>query len=119
VEVKEWLERITKSVKVKTGRDELLASSKTILDEIVSIMEEYPESSMRISGHTDDVGDATKNQTLSEDRAASCKTYLQSKGIDLNRMEDAGFGESQPKVPNTSAANRAENRRVEFELFVK
>jgi len=118
-EVIEKLEKITKSVKFKTGSDELLDSSKKILDEIVSIMEEYPEYSMRISGHTDDVGDAAKNQKLSEERAASCKAYLQSKGIDLNRMEDAGYGESKPLKKNDSAANRAENRRVEFELFVQ
>lgn len=118
-EVKEQLERITKSVKFRTGSDELLESSQKTLDEIVSIMEEYPEYSLRISGHTDDVGDAAKNQKLSEDRAAACKSYLQSKGVDLNRMESAGYGESQPKVKNTSATNRAENRRVEFELFVQ
>lgn len=118
-EVKQQLERITKSVKFRTGSDELLESSNKILDEIVNIMEEYPEYSLRISGHTDDVGDAAKNQKLSEDRAAACKTYLKSKGVDLNRMEDAGYGESKPKVKNDSAANRAENRRVEFELFVQ
>lgn len=118
-EVKEQLERITKSVRFKTGSNELLETSKKILDEIVGVMEEYPEYSMRISGHTDDVGDAAKNQKLSEDRAAACKSYLQIQGVDLNRMEDAGFGESKPKVKNDSAANRAENRRVEFELFVQ
>jgi outer membrane protein OmpA-like peptidoglycan-associated protein len=96
-----------------------LETSNKILDEIVNIMEEYPEYSLRISGHTDDVGDATKNQKLSEARAAACKTYLKGKGVDLNRMEDAGYGESKPKVKNDSAANRAENRRVEFELFVQ
>ncbi len=118
-EIKAQLERITKSVKFKTGSAELLESSKTILDEIVSVMEEYPEYSMRISGHTDNVGDASKNQKLSEERAAACKSYLQSKGVDLNRMESAGYGESKPKNSNDTAAGKAENRRVEFELFVQ
>jgi OOP family OmpA-OmpF porin len=118
-EVKEKLARVTKNVKFKTGSDELLESSKTILNEIVSIMEEYPEYSLKIDGHTDNVGDDVKNQTLSESRARACLLYLQEKGVDLNRMEAAGYGEEIPIGDNNTAAGRAQNRRVDFELFVK
>lgn len=65
-----------------------------------------------IAGHTDDVGDAAANQTLSEKRASTVVEYLQKQGIFPARLMAKGFGKSQPVAPNTSEKNRALNRRI-------
>ena len=118
-EVKEALANITKSVKFETGSAILKESSKPILDEIVRIMGEYPAYSLKIDGHTDSQGQDGLNLTLSKDRATACKDYLVAKGLDAARMEAEGYGETKPIADNGTRAGRAENRRVNFELFVK
>ncbi|MCB1198658.1 MAG: OmpA family protein, partial [Deltaproteobacteria bacterium] len=52
----------------------------------------------------------------SRKRAQSVKQYFIDKGIDPKMIRSAGYGETKPKVPNTSKENKAKNRRVEFEL---
>ncbi|MEM6263974.1 MAG: OmpA family protein [Bacteroidota bacterium] len=118
-EVKEQLKNITKGVQFQSGKAVLLERSKLVLDEIVTIMEEYPAYSLRISGHTDSQGREDSNMTLSENRAKTCYYYLSDKGISVDRMVFEGFGESQPIADNNTATGRKENRRVNFELFVK
>lgn len=118
-EDKAKLERAVKLVQFQTGKATLLASSFTVLNEVVSVMNQYPEYSLNIGGHTDNVGDDKLNQNLSERRAKACYEYLISKNVNAARMSYAGFGETKPKAPNTTAAGREQNRRVEFELFVK
>ena len=71
-----------------------------------------------IEGHTDDIGDAQKNLLLSKNRAAEVKEYLIELGIDESRLSSIGYGESQPKFPNNSSANRMKNRRTEFKLSI-
>jgi outer membrane protein OmpA-like peptidoglycan-associated protein len=117
-EVVEKLAVITKGVKFKTGSSELKESSKTILDEIVTIMGEYPAYSIQIDGHTDNVGNDGMNMTLSQDRAAACLEYLVGKGVARERMASAGYGETQPIDTNGTATGRQNNRRVDFKLFV-
>jgi outer membrane protein OmpA-like peptidoglycan-associated protein len=118
-EDKAKLERAIKLVQFQTGKATLLTSSYNVLDEVVSVMNQYPEYSLNISGHTDNVGDDKMNQNLSERRAKSCYDYLVSKGVNAARMEYAGYGETRPKTTNATAAGREQNRRVEFELYVK
>ena len=60
------------------------------------------------------MGDDDKNLKLSDDRAKGVKEYLASLGIDPKRMTAKGFGETQPKVENTSEINKAKNRRTDF-----
>ncbi|MFK7972476.1 MAG: OmpA family protein [Bacteroidia bacterium] len=117
-EVKEKLARIMKSVQFESGSNRLKKSSETVLDEIVSIMDEYSSYSLRISGHTDSQGDDGMNMTLSQDRASACLDYLATHGVVRERMTSSGYGETQPVSSNATSAGRAENRRVEFELFV-
>jgi outer membrane protein OmpA-like peptidoglycan-associated protein len=118
-EVKQTLEFAAKNVQFETGKTTLKVNSKTILDEIVTIMNDYPEYSIRMEGYTDNVGSDINNQKLSEGRAASCADYLIEKGIDPTRIVYSGFGESDPIGDNNTPEGRALNRRVEFELFVK
>lgn len=113
------LERAVKLVQFESGKATLLTSSYAILDEVVSVMNKYPEYSLNIEGHTDNQGDDKMNQSLSERRAKTCLDYLVSKGIAAARMASAGYGETRPVTTNDTAAGRAQNRRVQFELYVK
>lgn len=78
-----------------------------------------PTYTIRIEGHTDDIGDAQENLTLSQNRAAEVKNYLIELGVSASRLSSVGYGESQPKVPNSNSANRMRNRRTEFKLSVQ
>ncbi len=89
----------------------------SVLDVVAEIMKKHPGLRWSIEGHTDDVGNDAYNLDLSNRRAASVKDYLMRKGVDPNQLTTIGYGESRPRVPNTSAANRAKNRRVEIILI--
>jgi len=67
---------------------------------------------IEVAGHTDSIGTDEYNQRLSERRAQAVADHLAARGVDRDRMRVVGFGESQPKVPNTTPANRQQNRRV-------
>ena len=67
-----------------------------------------------IDGHTDDIGDAEDNLTLSESRAEAVKAFLVDCGIEEGRMTTQGHGESQPKTTNATPEGRRVNRRTEF-----
>lgn len=95
----------------------LKPESYPVLNNIVELLKENSTARIQIAGHTDSDGSASYNQTLSEQRAASVFNYLVSNGINPNRLTTMGFGESQPAVPNTSAANKAQNRRIEFTVL--
>ncbi|RMF04104.1 MAG: OmpA family protein [Bacteroidetes bacterium] len=118
-EVKDVLELAMRAVQFETGSAELLPSSYNILDQIAEIMVRYPAYQLRISGHTDNVGDKVKNQELSEARAAACYEYLLRKGVQARRISYAGFGEDYPIAPNSSSSGRSLNRRVEFDLIIQ
>lgn len=73
--------------------------------------------SLKLAGHTDNVGSDDANMKLSKDRAESVKNYLVSKGANPSRIEATGYGETQPIASNKTAAGRQKNRRVEFTLY--
>ncbi len=83
------------------------------LDRVVEYMEHKPAARIRISGHTDNVGNPRQNQRLSERRAQAVREYLVSKGIDGDRIEAVGYGDTQPVAPNDSDEGRSRNRRIE------
>jgi OOP family OmpA-OmpF porin len=78
----------------------------------VDYLKQVPDAKVILEAHTDDVGNAQYNMGLSQRRAASVKQKLVDLGISANRIETIGYGETKPKVPNDSAQNRAQNRRV-------
>ena len=71
---------------------------------------------VELTGHTDSTGSAAYNQTLSEQRAATVATYLNTRGIDRQRILAFGRGLTQPVADNATAEGRALNRRVEIRL---
>ncbi len=105
-----------KNVFFSTGSAKLLTKSFPKLNDLVTILKENPTYKVTIDGHTDSQGNDASNQTLSENRAASVKTYLTGKGIDESRLSSAGYGETNPVADNKTAAGRAKNRRVEITL---
>ena len=73
--------------------------------------------SLKLAGHTDNVGSDAANMKLSKDRAESVKSYLVSQGVNSSRIEATGYGESQPIASNKTAKGRQDNRRVEFTIY--
>ncbi len=100
-----------------TNSYELSNKSKFILKRFADFLNHYKTIEVLIQGHTDDIGEDDKNLTLSENRSDAVKRYLISLGISDKRLSSIGYGETQPKVPNTDDVNRAVNRRTEF--FIK
>ncbi|SFC54813.1 Outer membrane protein OmpA [Flexibacter flexilis DSM 6793] len=70
-----------------------------------------------VEGHTDDVGTEESNDKLSQKRVDEVQNELTIVGVPADRIQTVGYGERQPIVPNTSAANRKKNRRVQFLIF--
>lgn len=93
---------------------DLGSSAQQNLTKLDNVLTKYPDTNIEIIGHTDDKGSNNYNQKLSQRRAVSAATYLKANGIAAARVTTKGMGETDPKVPNTSDASRAENRRVEF-----
>jgi outer membrane protein OmpA-like peptidoglycan-associated protein len=92
----------------------LKPDSEPVLAQVLGIFKADPKYSGEISGHTDNVGKKDYNIKLSGERAASVKAWLVAHGVDAGRLRTAGYGDTQPLVPNTTAENRAKNRRVEL-----
>jgi OmpA-OmpF porin, OOP family len=116
---KKMLETAIYGVQFESGKAAFKPVSFDVLNNIVDVMNKYPEYNMRITGHTDDQGNDARNLALSESRAKACYQYFASKGITQGRMTYVGLGELRPVADNSTATGRAQNRRVEFELFVK
>jgi outer membrane protein OmpA-like peptidoglycan-associated protein len=112
--VKKVFEKALQGIQFESGKDVIKKTSFPILDQIITIMKENPEYLLTINGHTDNVGKPASNQILSENRANSVQNYLIKGGIDPFRLTAKGYGDTQPVVENTTAANKAKNRRVEF-----
>ncbi len=102
-------------VQFQTGSTEIDRNSDALLDQIAQALDANPQvKKIRIEGHTDDVGDAASNQKLSEQRASSVKKALEKRGVDGDRLDTRGLGETRPIAPNASPGGRQKNRRVEF-----
>ena len=76
-----------------------------------------PAIGVVISGHTDNTGGPELNQKLSEQRALSVVNYLLDRGIDIERMKAAGYGEEQAVANNGTEEGRARNRRTELKII--
>lgn len=104
---------VLQGVTFDTGKATLRPASASRLDDVLEFLTHKPGTRVQISGHTDNVGDSTSNQTLSEARAAACRSYLVDRGIDAGRIDAVGYGDSQPTATNDTPEGRQENRRIE------
>lgn len=91
-------------------RGDLIADIRTV----AFSLNDYPNSTVIVVGHTDSTGDAAYNQGLSERRAASVANVLRGEGVASGRLRTIGEGEAQPVASNATASGRAQNRRVEI-----
>lgn len=97
------------------GKADITPESAKTLAAIAETLKAHPALHIEIQGHTDNIGGAGFNRTLSEARAAAVKEALTGgHGIEAARLSTAGFGDSRPLAPNDSEENRAKNRRVEL-----
>ena len=94
----------------------LLPASLPELNKLLQILEENPSMHIQISGHTDNVGKAADNLTLSTNRAKAIVQYLSSKGIATERLSYKGFGSDNPIATNETPEGRALNRRTSFTI---
>jgi outer membrane protein OmpA-like peptidoglycan-associated protein len=101
----------------KINSSVLSDTAHSTLDKLGDVLVKYPDENILIEGYTDDTGSADFNMKLSEQRANAVANYLQTKGIPASRLQVKWFGETQPKYPNDSEANREKNRRVEIGIY--
>jgi outer membrane protein OmpA-like peptidoglycan-associated protein len=100
-----------------TSKATIKPVSFTLLDEVAAALKSHDEvKRVEIGGHTDSLGDAAFNKTLSEQRAQAVREYLLQKGVEESRLDAKGYGEEKPVAPNTTPAGRESNRRVEFSI---
>jgi len=97
-----------------TGKWDLKADGKATVAEIAKMLKAAPGLRIGIEGHTDNVGQAAANKTLSEKRAQSVMAAVVAAGIDARRLSAAGFGQEKPLADNRSEEGRGKNRRVEL-----
>jgi len=119
VETQATLDYAAQNIQFETGSAVIKTKSFSILDEVADILKEWTNYSVSVDGHTDSVGSEEGNQALSEKRAQAAAAYLINKGVETERVESTGYGEMKPKADNGTAAGRAQNRRVEFNLHIK
>jgi len=115
------LANIAKQIQFASGKATILKASFPTLNNLVALMNEFPDTKISIEGHTDNVGNPAANKRLSQQRADAIKKYLVSKKIAANRMTAVGYGQERPadgstdiKAANKTPEQRAANRRVEI-----
>lgn len=114
------LEKAFASLEFATGKDIIKKTSLPSLNALAGLMKQHPTDwTLKLSGHTDNQGDATKNLVLSEKRAKAVKKYLVSKGVKADKVIAEWFGQAVPIADNTTEAGRQKNRRVEMKVEYK
>ncbi len=106
--------KITQQIHFAFGKSKIRPISFPVLDAVVAALVDNPKIRIEVQGHTDNRGGKVFNKKLSDDRAKSVREYLTSHGVPRSHLRSHGYGMEKPLVPNTTARNRALNRRVQF-----
>ena len=96
------------------GSADLSADAETILDDLVGLLSDFPETTISIEGHTDADGDVVDNLVLSQARSDAVASYLIDNDVEPERLVALGLGANEPVASNDTADGRAQNRRTEF-----
>jgi outer membrane protein OmpA-like peptidoglycan-associated protein len=111
---------LAETVQFDSDKDTILDKSKTLLDEVVALIEEHPElTKIQIEGYTDSTSSKAHNQKLSLARANAVKKYLTEHGIDGAMLTTKGFGQDNPVADNKAEDGRFQNRRVDFRILAR
>ena len=95
------------------GQAVLRADAEPSLQAVVDLVGDHPGARTEVQGHTDSVGSADSNQSLSERRAAAVSDWLAGHGVAPGTLTTAGYGSTRPVADNATAEGRQANRRVE------
>jgi len=104
-------------IRFQRGSARVSNRAETALDTAVLLLQANPGARIEISGHTDNQGNAAKNQALSQRRAESVKAYLVENGVDAGRLVTVGHGSTKPLASNDGPRGRRKNRRIEFRVL--
>ncbi|WP_018341996.1 OmpA family protein [Cytophaga aurantiaca] len=108
---------VLKNIFFDSGKSTIQATSFSELKKLTELLKNNPTLRVEIAGHTDNIGDETLNQKLSEERAKTVVTYLIQNGISANRLVAKGYGSSQPVGSNATEEGRQKNRRTEMKIL--
>ena len=106
--------RISLYINFETGKAAIKPESEEIINQVADMLKSNPILKVNIEGHTDNVGTAIANKTLSESRAKAVVAALTAKGIDKARLSSKGWGTEKPIADNGTDEGKAKNRRVEI-----
>jgi OOP family OmpA-OmpF porin len=106
--------RIALYINFETGKSDIQSDSQAIIEQLAEMLNANTALKISIEGHTDNVGNAASNKTLSENRSKAVKNALVAKGTDQSRMTSKGFGQEKPIADNATDDGKAKNRRVEI-----
>ena len=116
-EIEKQLAFNAENIYFETSKSVIRSISYTNMDNIMQILQDFPNVKLRIEGHTDNTGSRDFNLKLSEDRAFSVMNYFTSRGVDESRFVAHGYGPDRPVAANDTSDGRARNRRVEIHLI--
>lgn len=112
------LEKLAKQSLFKFDSDKIAEENYAGLDVVAEFLKETPNATVKVEGHTDNIGTKEYNQNLSERRAKSVANYLINKGVDSSKITTEGFGYSKPLATNKTKEGRAQNRRTELKFKI-
>jgi outer membrane protein OmpA-like peptidoglycan-associated protein len=104
------------NVTFATDSSDLSPAFFDVLNSVGKVLTEFEQTVVEVAGHTDSTGSNEYNQSLSERRASSVASYLQSQGVIPGRLITVGMGETRPVSDNSTASGRQLNRRVEITM---
>lgn len=90
--------------------------ARTALEDMATVLLDFPKTAAVVQGHTDDTGSESHNDSLSQRRADAVRAFLVRRGVDPARLSAVGFGEGYPVASNASESGRRQNRRVDVML---
>ena len=105
-----------KNLEFDLGKATIKETSDSSLNKVAALLIQK-NFSLKLSGHTDNIGSVSSNLRLSKDRAEAVKAYLVAQGANPSRIEATGYGPNQPIATNKTAEGRQKNRRVEFTIY--